>query len=51
MSQTSLKITKVFYLLRFCNETRGSVLYLGFRYFELHDIFNYEIFIHEFQFV
>ena len=36
MSQTSLKITKVSYSLHFF---RGSVLSLGFQYFELRNIY------------
>ena len=36
MSQTSLKITKTIYLLRFFN---ASVLFLEFRYFELRNIY------------
>ena len=35
ISQTSLKITKAIYLLRFFNITSASVLFLEFRYFEL----------------
>ena len=35
INQTSLKITKVSHLLCFFNKTRASVLFLGFRYFEL----------------
>ena len=31
-------------LLHFFNKTRASVLFLGFQYFELHDILNYKIF-------
>ena len=40
ISQTSLRITKVSYLLRFFNKTRALVLSLGFHYFELRNIYN-----------
>ena len=43
MSQTNFKITKVFFLLRYFNKTRVSVLFLRFP--------NYEIFINDFEFV
>ena len=39
MRQTSLKITKAIYLLRFFNKTSASVLFLEFRYFELRNIY------------
>ena len=39
------EIINVSYLLCFFNKTRASVLFLGFPYFELRDILNYEIFI------
>ena len=35
ISQTSVKITKAFHLLRFFNKTRASVLFLRFRFFNL----------------
>ena len=39
ISQTSLKITEVSYLLRSFNKISASVLFLGFRYFELQNIY------------
>ena len=39
MSQTNFKIAKVFFLLRCFNETRVSVLFLRFPYFELRNIY------------
>ena len=41
ISQTSLKITKASYLLRFFNKTSASVLFLEFRYFELQNIYSW----------
>ena len=35
-----MKITQASYLLRFLNKTRALVLSLGFRYFELRNIYN-----------
>ena len=37
LSQKNLKITKVSYV--FINKTRSSVLFLGFQYFELRNIY------------
>ena len=39
ISQTNFKITKVFFLLRYFNKTRISVLFLRFPYFELRNIY------------
>ena len=39
ISQTSLKITKASYLLRFFDKSSASVLFLEFRYFELQNIY------------
>ena len=39
ISQTNFKITKVFFLLRYFNKTRVSVLFLRFPYFELRNIY------------
>ena len=39
LSQTNFKITKVFFLLRYFNKTRVSVLFLRFPYFELQNIY------------
>ena len=39
LSQTSLKITKASYLLRFFDKSSASVLFLEFRYFELRNIY------------
>ena len=50
ISQTSLKIKKVS-LSFFFNKTKASILFLGFQYFELRNILNYEIFIKGFQFI
>ena len=40
ISQTSVKITKASYILRFFNKTRALGLSLGFSYFELQNIYN-----------
>ena len=34
-----IKITKVFFLLCYFNKTRALVLFLGFRYFDLQNIY------------
>ena len=39
ISQISLKITKVSYLLRLFNKTSTSFLFLEFQYFELRNIY------------
>ena len=49
MSQTSLKITEVSYMLHSFNKTRASILNLGFQYFELRNIYNEFQIAQEFQ--
>ena len=39
INQTNFKITKVFFILRYFNKTRASVLFLGFPYLELGNIY------------